>query len=280
MVNWAEWKEKPCCKSSHGKKDHKDSYTLSDILCNEFTQIINELASELIPTKKACMHSKAYMTPEIRTLISKCKESRRQYNKQRDPHNWGLLQRDLENLITKYAKSRQEWWDNKCQSLKSSDKKSWRTIHKILGGGTSAPVQPLVRNDKQYDFDDATIAQRLENVHVLHKHVDQNSFDENWKEAIQRTIEDIDYDNDIDNDNDLPENSNLTMDEVKHSLECLKSKDCPGLDTVHPKFIYECGTDIVGPLHFLFQACWQDGNVPPIWKNDNRIYILKPGKES
>ena len=275
-VDWTEWKTTLINKLNEWEKTHQHSSTPSDILCMEFTDIVNSLANELIPTKKACAHSKPFMTPEIKALLVKCKESRKRYKKRRDPHNWNLLQKDLGEFIQKYAKGKQEWWDNKCQSLKASDKKSWRTIHKILGGGSSAPVQPLVRNDKQYDFDDAVIARRLEEVHVLRSHVDDSAFDKTWKEEVQKTVEGLKYDI----DNDLPVNSDLTIDEIQQSIENLKSKDCPGPDRIHPRFIYECGNDIIKPLLFLFQACWHEGNVPRIWKKDNRIYIPKPGKDS
>ena len=78
--------------------------------------------------------------------------------------------------------------------------------------------------------------------------------------------------------NDDKYNDDLTLEEIQDSIKKLKGKDCPGPDLIHPSFIHECGSNIALPLKVLFQTCWDQGQIPKLWKKDNRIYIPKPGK--
>ncbi len=73
-------------------------------------------------------------------------------------------------------------------------------------------------------------------------------------------------------------NSEITVHEVKHALQQLKSSGAPGPDGVLPVFLKKGGHALPETLRCIFQYCWSQGKVPACYKKDSRIYIPQPGK--
>ena len=254
-----------------------NDYLAADLLADNFTAKINELANEHIPTKVICKHSKAFFNDELKQLLKECKKYKALYKRRRDPHNYDVLKGAVERFINTYHKAKELWWLDTCEALRTSDTKSWRTVNKILGTSATT-VQPLIKSDKSYDFDDEVIATRLEEVHVKRSQVNTN-FNDNWKDSVNEHINTTIH-SDMKNGNENFYNCEITKSEVKTALHSLKGKTCPGPDRIHPLMIYNAREALVTPLCSLYQRCWEQGILPGVWKQENKIFIPKADKQN
>ena len=271
-TNWDAWSA--TIKNGFQDWPQPDLQT-GEQLCDNFTEKFNNLA-ESIETKVLSKHSKPFFNEDLRKLLSECKKRKHLYKRRRDPHNYLKLTEAVNTFISAYNNARDEYWTNKCEQLRTSETKSWAVVNKVLGSNISAPVQPLIRPDKDYDFDDVKIAHRLEAVHILRSHVNKSDFNDEWASTVEQHVQHVIKNNSHD-DNEAY-NCDITREETFNVLRSLKDKTCPGPDKIHPIPLYQVSDIIYRPLHILFQHCWNEGKIPSIWKSENRIYIPKPGK--
>ena len=81
-------------------------------------------------------------------------------------------------------------------------------------------------------------------------------------------------------DNSEPYNSDITTNNVKSSFRSIRGKFTPGPDDILPRMLIEAEEQLIESATKLFQLCWENGHNPSLWNKDNKIYILKPGKEN
>ena len=121
-TDWLNWKNIATAKLNEWtpRAGERKNDIPAEQLCNNFTEIINELAKAHIPTKKICAHSKPFMTPELQELLQSYREARKRYKKRRDPHNWELYSTLVGEFKEAYTKARKAWWDQTCAELKTT----------------------------------------------------------------------------------------------------------------------------------------------------------------
>ena len=69
----------------------------------------------------------------------------------------------------------------------------------------------------------------------------------------------------------------------KHVLEAIKNlnkNSSPGPDRITPELIQNGGPILVKCITIVLQACYVLRFFPRCWKQDNKIYIKKPGKNN
>ena len=89
-----------------------------------------------------------------------------------------------------------------------------------------------------------------------------------------------DFKEELDNILRLANDSNdeqivLSYEEVAKSLKRIKRGKAYGPDQVNANVIRSCRDQLVKPLHMLFQASLDQGNVPIIWKTSEIVPIPK-----
>ena len=54
----------------------------------------------------------------------------------------------------------------------------------------------------------------------------------------------------------------------------------PGPDAIHPTMIKKTGYGMDVALLDTFNTCWIEGSYPEIWKQEHRLYLPKPPKDT
>ena len=122
--------------------------------------------------------------------------------------------------MEEYEQAKKIWLEKICSELETEETDTWLVVNKVLKGVNTAPVQPLaisteelghqrllnayqfvglypsddnerstfwqLQEDSTYDFkfNDITIANRLEDVHVRRTLATSRDFDEEFKEQV------------------------------------------------------------------------------------------------
>ena len=76
------------------------------------------------------------------------------YKRRRDPCNFDKLQDAIKkfiNISQNMPEKKTHNFNEQSEKLKASDSKSWKLVNKLLDSNVSAPVQPLIRTDKNYE---------------------------------------------------------------------------------------------------------------------------------
>ena len=156
----------------------------------------------------------------------------------------------------------------------------WNVVNKVLKGGSAAPVQPLRTEDGEFDFDDATISDRMTARHITRDNTPTDRFDSQWLTTVdayvancitaERTNMEI--------GNDVEEyNSDIRPHETQAAMDLTNQDSAPGPDKIIPKFVLKSGAPEA--LHHLSRISWYHACFPSEWKMDNRIYHPKPLKD-
>ena len=74
-------------------------------------------------------------------------------------------------------------------------------------------------------------------------------------------------------------NVNIMAHEIDDTVSRLKPHSAPGPDKILPIMLTQAGPKLRDTLLVTYQACWSQGNLPGIWKEENWIYLPKEGKE-
>ena len=79
--------------------------------------------------------------------------------------------------------------------------------------------------------------------------------------------------------NDLYINAPITITEIKTAISAIKKTKCSvGIDIISNDMLKHLPENAIIYLHKLFHNCWENGNIPQIWKESVVVPILKTGK--
>ncbi len=67
-------------------------------------------------------------------------------------------------------------------------------------------------------------------------------------------------------------NVNIMAHEIDEAISKLKPHLAPGQDKIVPIMLTQLGPILREALLVTNQVCWSQGNLPSIWKEENRIY--------
>jgi ribonuclease HI/retron-type reverse transcriptase len=277
-TDWDSWKTQLDAKMESSLLSAHDDTTAEEA-CRTFTDDILQCANENISRKEICVHSKPFITEKVKNLLTECKAARRRYRKRSDPKNWRIAKAAVAAFMEAFREAKQEWLDNISEEVKLASGDMWKKVNKMIKGSTSTVVQPIRLTNGDYTFDDAEISDRLRDVHITRTHVNTDDFDNDWYCKINSDTEEIiTKEVALGNKEDLY-NSDITIEEVNGAINKMKKHSAPGPDQILPIMISEAGDVTKEALQQLFQKCWSSYSVPSIWKEENRIYIPKPGKD-
>ena len=282
-ADWTTWKNKIVDKCSPLCNNLIKGEVCPDEAADQFNNILIETAKETIPTKTVCKHSKQFMTPKLAELGKKCRTLKGLYTRRRDPHNYQLYQQAVQEYSIEYDQAQQHHWEQLCHKISGGgDSDMWKLVNKIMKGSNASIIQPLRNSDGTYEFDDAIISKRLQHVHVIRKS-DDPEFDEDWYKHVNDQVNDIieSTRTKLNEDSTPAEwyNKDIAEAEVKNAINNMKPDSAPGPDTILPQMILNAQPGIIRPLKLIFNNSWTKGQVPKIWKSENKIFIPKPGKD-
>ena len=142
-------------------KDYNFTTDCPDIEVSRITDLIIKHAEEKIPKITISKHSKPFFTAELKNLQDQVRAAQRRYRRKRDEFNHRQLEDIKAEYNAKYDAAKKHWFDKVCEDIDDKDSNKWHIINKVLKGGISAPVQPLIRPDNEYDFEDDKILNRM-----------------------------------------------------------------------------------------------------------------------
>ena len=73
-------------------------------------------------------------------------------------------------------------------------------------------------------------------------------------------------------------NSDIKLSKERSSISKMDTNSSPGPDRILSCVIKKAGPELSKATQITFQACWKEGCVPLIWKQENRIYLPKADK--
>ena len=251
-----------------------------NLLCDSFTQAVNNCAKEHLPTKSVSRHSRPFFTPELKSLQDKLRDARRSFRYRSDQQNLNRLNQARDKYNEAYNRARTAWWSKTLEKI--DHKNLWKVVNKIKNSHAHVAVQPIRTTNGEYFFHDEDIASQLEEVHIHRSHAVNPSFDDDWKEQVEKEVTEIIHRESIriHDDQYIPNEYNIDIktSEVISALRSCNSSASPGPDKILPIMLTKAEGAASISLQFLYNSCWKDGSIPSAWKMDNRIYMPKPGK--
>ena len=257
---------------------HHDQVLERDNPITYFTNTLYEIAKLCIP-KTSCKkkRSKPWFTEDCKKAIRKRRAVLKQFNCRPPREN-------LEQFKIYRAKARRTIklakrtsWQSFVSKLSSrtSSKKVWEMIRKINGKSKPSAISHLKLNGKN-------ITKNEDIANVIADKISMNSSSENYDRRFQQTKEKSEKNklNFNTNSNGLEDyNLPFVIDDLLESLDkCHETASGP--DDIPYRILKELPTE---PLHVLLQLynnIWEDGILPPSWKEATIIPIPKPGKDN
>ena len=279
-MNWNCWEDQMelalCAWHNECGSDHN-----MDKLCESFTSRVMDCAEANIPKETVCRHSRPYFTHELKALQDKSRNARAKFKKRSDEHNLNVLNKARDEYTEAYTKAQINWWN---KTLESVDQRNlWQTVNKITNSHCRSAVQPIRINGCDYAFDDKSICDRLEEVHIHRSHVQPGAFDEEWRVEVEREVDRL-IQSETDNVNS-PQyvtqssyNRDISTAEVRNALTSMNINASPGPDGILPVMLAKAVSACTPYLKHLYNKCFRSGQIPQLWKRDNRVYLPKPAK--
>ncbi len=278
---WDVWAES-LDRASSGLMDNEVFQAKSPMdKCNILQELIKDNADLIIPKKTVCEHSRAFVSEQISKLHKEFRQAKKRFKIRSDEQNQIALDIARDKLNDEYVKERDKFWKELCHKTSSSD--LWNTVNKITNRQKHVMIQPLRNPDGTYEFDDRAIAQRLKVAHVTKGNIDTSSFDTNWynevngkvDQIIQKELEYIAGNKAMGINPREPYNRDISNADVYRVIDKLKANSSPGPDGILPIMLKK-GKDALTPIMTnVLQSCWEAGEVPDQWKEDNRVFIPK-----
>ena len=132
-------------------------------------------------------------------------------------------------------------------------------------------MEPLIKENNSYTFDDKEISNILIETHFDKK---ASNFDNSHKEAIEREIDKLLA--------EKPKNcmEQVTLKEVQYTIKDLNSYSPPEADRIGTLLIKNGGDYSHKTITDILNATCKLGYFPDTWKCGNRIYLKKTDKDS
>ena len=286
-TDWDQWRTKLDDKlkewhSNLSQQIQEGSQIDIDEECFAFTKILQDLKEEVMATKTISSHTKPFMTTKLKELQKEVKKRKSAYKRRSDPRNWKLYQDAICEYMDIYIKEKESWWDNLYSELCPNSSNFWRIVNKITKGHEKTTIQPLQSPDGNYVFEDSKIAKMLEDTHIRRTHVPPGDFDDMFRLEVDADVNRILTQERRSTQflDGAPLNRDITKTEVDLAIQMMKPDSSPGPDKILPCMLQKAKEEVILPLHTLLQCSWSQGHIPKAWKEDNRMYIPKPGKDT
>ena len=121
----------------------------------------------------------------------------------------------------------------------------------------------------------------LHHFETLGKTPDGQKFDDIYLQEVELFLKEYDCsqsnNNILDSNISYILNQNFTIEEVEHSIDCLKSKKSPGTDSIPAEFIRYCKNTISSDLQNMFNFILEKREFPKSWAEGLKSAVFKSG---
>ena len=157
----------------------------------------------------------------------------------------------------------------------------WHRFNEIQNKGKNI-VEPLLTGQNKYTFSDPEISNILKETH-MDRSKSNNNFDDNFKISLENNLKEIINSSDL-----ITSNNNITIEEVRATINKLNNLSVPGPDRICTLLIKERGGGLLNLIRNILNQTYNLGYYPKDWKQENNllekkkkiIYLKKPGKDS
>ena len=164
------------------------------------------------------------------------------------------------------AKNHEKAFASEYLNTARDSRQFWHMLDKVTGKKAINIVEPLIKENNRYTFNDKEISDILTETHFYKK---ASSFDNYHKEAIEREVDKLLA--------EKPKNcmEQVALKEVQSAIKDLNSYSAPGPDRIGTLLIKNGGDYLHKTITDILNATCQLGCFPDTWKRDNRIYFKK-----
>ncbi len=155
-------------------------------------------------------------------------------------------------------------------------------MDKITGPQVKLVIQRLRDQNSDIHFDNKEISHILVNTHITKDDSPVGQFDDTWKTHVdQEAVSYVAKEKEKLVSHTQQENYNVDIvaHEIDEAISRLNPHSAPGPDNILLIMLTQSGPILREALLATYQASWSQGNLPSIWKDENRIYLQKEGKE-
>ena len=228
-----------------------------------------------------CKHSKGYWTKELTELRKKFKKCKRNFEKRSDPSNQMKLNQCREQFVQAVEKSRQMYLKNLSKELDPKNpNKFWSLINKTRNNYNKPVIQPILRNDNSLAVDDEDIYKEMKILYGQEKLAVKDHLPE-WYEKVKQDVVQIE-ETERQKLTQTPtevEESDITIKEVEEVIKGMNKLSAPSPEEqILGTMITKGGEQMCMGLQFLFQRCWEQGQLPDGFKLDPKVMLPKPNK--
>ncbi len=155
-------------------------------------------------------------------------------------------------------------------------------MDKVTDPQVKPVIQPLSDQNGDIHFDDKEISDILVNTHITKDDHLVGQFDDTWKTHVdQEVVSYVAKDKKRLVTHTQLENYNVDIMayEIDEAISRLNPHSAPSPDNILLIMLTQLGPILREALLATYQASWSQDNLPSIWKEENRIYLQKEGKE-
>ena len=243
--------------------------TFIDKLC----EIANETIPKSNPNPKK--PQKPWFSDECKEAISERKRSLRVLK--RSPTNTNLQEYRIERAKARQVirANKKKCWHEYVSKLnaRTSMKKCWDMVRKIKGKGGGPSIKHIEKNGQK-------ITQPRDIADTIGEAISFNSSSAHYSPKFQRIKNRQERHPLIfQSDNTESYNQLFSIDELRTALG--KAHDtAPGPDQIHYQILKHLPQASLQCLLKVFNNIWENGEVPPSWREATIIPIAKPGTDS
>ena len=286
-ANWDIWRN--CTEEKYKAWTEADlQYDSIDDMTEAFMDICTECMVEAVPRIELKSQNRRKKTPwrnkDVANAKCKVNKAKKSFRRRRTPYIFENL-KNCENALEEVKENaKAEWTKVVCDKITyaSSSKEMWESFNTLTSyqdynrGG----VIPLLDDDGSPVFNREDKCLILENVFFGGRHLNNCSFDENFKKEVEKELN-TDTENTIQN-KDAEEllNYDITLSEVEAVIQHLKRNKSPGSDEVYTEMLQNAGEEFMSAIQRLFQMSWHTSKLPSSWKQAQVKFLRKSGKKS
>ena len=261
-------------------------------------------ASESIPSKIICKHSKPFWTPSLTTASKELSKLRSIAQRRRTPLNTDNLRQKKEEFKSLLIKEKNDWIKEKLTNINVADSVTfWKRYKSLFGNVQSNLIGNLVCNNIIHTKDTEK-EQILYNTFFSGKHLENNTFDKNFEGKITAVYDELIGKNlqqnsestkhihrifrdtgvkillkDSDKLSEEILNREVTDTEIRESISKQKSNGkCSDSYQVNPVMLKHFGVNARSTLKRIFNLSLQNGQWG--WRDSEVCFLKKEGKDS
>ena len=280
-ANWDQWQnflENNLIKHFVSSYPKEISETIIDKQACLLTEVIVESAKHFFGmTEISTKESKGWWNNNIKMARNEVKESLKKYKKIQSPfnHNDYLNKKQTLQVLIKNSKFNLYKKTSDYLNQSKDANQFWHRYEKVLKTKRDNVIEPMYdETTKEFIFEDELISNILYNHHIKINKTNME-YDKNFEKDVNFKVKNILSSISLSSEEVFFEEIH-----VKEAIRDLNKNSSPGPDRITPELIQNGGDFLITCITSLLQDCYLLGYFPKCWKQDNKIYIKKPDKDS